>query len=183
MCVFEFGSLFDRVGADPETSMHVAAAWGSGDEDTGPLARVSQNGVGAAHMVAHSGGAASTPVPASFRPVAFGTLAKSASSMGPVWPVLVTCSECGSRLRFDAVGYRQAVKRLTAQGWRYTARPVETAECPECLPPAGEGELEMGGARRPRTGPAARDARSARPDRTPPSGMPGRSGLARGAAR
>lgn len=190
MCAFGFESLFDRVGgAEPETSSSVAAVWSSGDGDTGHLAPVSRDGVEAVHTAAPSGGAASTPDPAPYRPVAFGTSTAGTGTAlaSPAWPVLVTCIECGDELHLDAVGYRQAVKRLVAQGWRYGARPRETARCPECLSSEGEGGRGRGAARHAPAGPAAREeTRNARPGPAPaltPAGAADAGARLRGAVR
>jgi hypothetical protein len=154
MCSLDFELLFDRVGsAAPLATRRVTAVWGGGDEDTGRLALVSGDGVEAVYTAAGRGGAASAPDPTRFRPVAFGTSPRI--SGGAAWPVLVTCSGCGEELRLDAVGYRQAVRRLAARGWRYVVRPHELAWCPECSARQGEHRRRGGAAERTAVGPAA----------------------------
>jgi hypothetical protein len=154
MCSLDFELLFDRVGsAAPLATRRVTAVWGGGDEDTGRLALVSGDGVEAVYTAAGRGGAASAPDPTGFRPVSFGTSPRI--SGGAAWPVLVTCSGCGEELRLDAVGYRQAVRRLAARGWRYVARPHERAWCPECRTRQGEHRSRKGAARRAPASPAA----------------------------
>lgn len=165
MCLLELATLQDRIPVlVPEPITEDAAPWWDGGDQgidaTDAHSSMPGEGVGAAtHTTADIGSAALTPQTPEYRPLAFGQTRHTTMLLCPnmAWPVLVTCAGCGEELRLDAVGYRQAVNRLVAQGWHYAARPHGTARCPDCRTDSGGRRDSRGAALRSPVRSAARD--------------------------